>query len=79
MITKQQIPHFPPGWKILNSWEPDGDPRAGVVLCEREEHKENDCNYVTWMYNCIEGGCFWGHYKQNEREARADYGARIIS
>lgn len=77
MITKQQIPSFPRGWKILNSWEQESDPRGGVVLCEREEHEKFNSNFVTWMYNRIEGGCFWGHYFVNEKEARVDYSDRI--
>lgn len=77
MITREQIPSFPRGWKILNSWEPDGDPRSGIVLCQREDTAMIASNYVTWCYNRIEGGCFWGHYLESESKARTDFANRV--
>lgn len=78
MITREQIPSFPRGWKIIASSEADGNPRSGIVLCEREEKTLIASNYVTWCYNRIEGGCFWGHYFENEHKATIDFTNRAM-
>ena len=45
------------------------DSYLSVVLANVGGHMP----YVTWIYNSVDKGYFWGHYFETLKEAKADY------
>ena len=47
---------------------------AEIVLCHLPHNSHTP--YATWQRNLDDGGCYWGHYKSDEAEARRDFASR---
>jgi hypothetical protein len=69
---------LPSGWHPLRFHECEcGHDRDAVVLCERTVNDANHgTKYVVWWVNMTLGGCYNGHYTNDEFEAVEIYRQR---
>lgn len=69
---------LPPGWHPLRFHECEcGHDHDAVVLCERTaDDGDHGTRYVVWWVNMQMGGCFNGHYTDDEFEAVEMYRQR---
>lgn len=69
---------LPPGWFVHRFHECQcGHDRDAVVLCERTvDDGDHGTKYVVWWVNMTLGGCFNGHYTDDEFEAVEIYRQR---
>jgi len=71
MITLPQVQsQVPSGWQVILHDQDSRDPRAVVVLCQRDDE------FVTWKVNTIEGGAHLGHYFHDEQKAHHNFAIR---
>lgn len=69
---------LPPGWDSLRLDECQcGHDHDAVVLCRRTvDDDDHGTEFVVWWVNLEMGGCFNGHYTDDEFEAVAMYEQR---
>lgn len=62
------------GYEIIQKEVYDKD-QEGAILLGKHPGKEF-CKWATWDSNKT-GGAFWGHYFDNEADARKDFHERL--
>lgn len=72
-----QIKGFPPGWRILKH-KMCPCAREAIVLCEKDDARPHDTQYVTWEADLVLGGCYHGHYTNDLAQAEADLVQRRV-
>lgn len=82
-MTKYQaippIPGLPRGWEVVEFKRGVLYPRDAVIVCERNPLSDNDCNYVCWWVNMVEGGCHQGVYSDSYRTVSDSFAGRKVN
>lgn len=61
-----KVAGIPKGWTPVEYAQSTDHPRHAVVLCKREPERADDCNWVCWNVNTVEGGCHNGVYGEEK-------------
>ena len=76
MKNFNEVPTTNVGYKIIESKRSKDlggfSSPTSIVL----GHRENDNQYVTWVFNHRDGGFHWGHYFENYNNAKQDFTSR---
>lgn len=73
-LNRLSVKGLPAGWKILQMARAVNNPRDAVVLCSRTVvDGDHGTEFVVWMANLVEGGCFHGHYTDDYESARKNF------
>lgn len=67
------IKSFPRGWKVLRASRFHNE---GMVLCEKDDDRKADTQYVTWRVDYVGGGCYLGFYTDDRIAARHNFAQR---